>query len=315
MAGVVDLGDLPVAFRAVDRERAAAITRLLGGLEARSVPARAEIRYQRRRPATPRRRPSHAYPRVRVWHRDDELVVQFDDEPAGARATPDAVWIGGPSHDLDRVFRQLFHFSVTHLLAHHHRYVLHAAGLVTTEGNAYVVVGATGQGKSTLALAAVASGWGLLADDLVVIRRCERGLEASGIARSVAVPGDLGDVLPVSAPPIPGDERGRRDLGFECLTKGWFPVAGVIVVGHSASTDGDLEPLAGEPTLYRVLGAFSSATDPRLLTQFFPIAAAMSRLPSLSLGHGVDAATRLATACRFLAELSAPRSPRRARLH
>jgi hypothetical protein len=304
-AGAVDLGDVPAAFRAVDGERAAAITRLLSGLEPRSERPQVVIRYQRRRPATPRWRPSHVYQGIRVWHRDDELVVQFDDEPAGARATADSAWIGGPTQDLDRVFRQLFHFTATHLLAHHHRYVLHAAGLVAAGGDAYVVVGGTGQGKSTLALAAVASGWGLLSDDLVVVRRSECGLEASGIARSVAVPGDLGAVLPVPAPPIPGDQRGRWDLGVDRLTRGWFPVAGVIVVGHSPAPRGDLEALTGEPTLYSVLGSFSSATDPRLLTQLFPIAAAMSRLPSWRLGHAVDAGARLEVAQGFLAQLSA----------
>jgi len=306
LAGVVDLGDLPVALHAVDRDRVAAITRLLGGLEPRSEAPVLEIRYQRRRPAIPRRRPSHVYQGFRVWHRDREMVVQYDGEPAGARVTADSAWIGGPTEDLDRVFRPLFHFTVTPLLAHHDRYVVHAAGLVTENGNAYVVVGGTGQVKSTLSLAAVASGWGLLADDLVVIRRGERGLEASGIARSVAVPGDLGAVLPVPAPPIPGDQRGRWDLGISRLTRGWFPVAGVIVVGHSASPDGELDALTGEPTLYRVLGSFSSATDPWLLTRFFPVAGAMSRLPSWRLGHGADTATRLAVAQRFLAELSGP---------
>jgi hypothetical protein len=303
--GVVDIGDVPVALHAVDPGRANAITRLLGGLETRSGPPRLEIRYQRRRPATPRRRPSHAYEGIRVWHHDDELVVQYDDEPAGARATAESAVIGGPTDDLDRVFRQLFHFTVTHLLAHHQRYVLHAAGIVTRDGAAYVVVGSTGQGKSTLALAAVASEWGLLADDLVVIRRSAHGLEATGIARSVAVPGDLGAVLPVAAPSIPGDPRGRWDLGVDRLIRGWFPVAGVIVIGHSESAHGELEPLDGETTMYRVLGSFSSTTDPRLLTQFFPIAGALSRLPSARLAHGVDSTTRLGVAQRLLAELSA----------
>jgi len=139
----------------------------------------------------------------------------------------------------------------------------------------------------------------------VVIRRSEHGLEATGIARSVAVPGDLGAVLPVPAPPIPGDARGRWDLGVDRLTRGWFPVAGVIVVGHSESPEGELEPIDGETTLYRVLGSFSSATDPRLLTKFFPIAGTLSRLPSARLAHGVDSTTRLGVAQRLLAELSA----------
>jgi hypothetical protein len=120
----------------------------------------------------------------------------------------------------------------------------------------------------------------------------------------VAVPGDLGAALPAPAPPIPSDPRGRRDLGVDRLTRGWFPVAGVIVVGHSATPAGELEVLADEPTLYGVLSSFSSATDPLLFRRMFPVAGAMSRLPSWRLGHGVDAATRLDVAQGFLSEVS-----------
>ncbi len=232
--------------------------------------------------------------------------MHLDDVPVGARVTPDGAWIGGHSDDLDRAWQQLFHFTVTHLLAHHDRYVLHAAGLVAENGAAYVVLGASGQGKSTLALAAVTSGWRLLGDDLVVIRRGAAGLEASGIARRVAVPGDLGAVLGVPAPPVTGDHRGRWELDVDVLSRGWFPVAGIVEVGHSPTPDGELSALPGEDAMYRVLGGFSSVTDPLLLTKFFPIAGSLCQFPRWRLGHGVDPGTRLEVAQRLLEQVTAP---------
>jgi hypothetical protein len=305
LAGVVDIADIPTAFVAVDQDRAAAIARLLNGLAAHPGSPALTVRYQRRRPARPRRKPSHVYEGFSVWHQGCDLVVHLDDAHAAARATPDGAWIGGHSENLDGVWQQLFHFTVTHLLAHHDRYVLHAAGLVAENGNAYVVLGASGQGKSTLALAAVAAGWRLLGDDLVVIRQGALAPEATGIARRVAVPGDLGAVLGVAAPPIAGDHRRRWELSIDTLSRGWFPIAGVIDVGHSPSLDGELQALGGEGAMYRVLGSFSSVTDPLLLTKFFPIAGSLCRLARCRVRHGVDAATRLEVAQRLLEELAA----------
>lgn len=305
LAGVVDVADIPVAFLAVDQGRAAAIARLLGGLAAHPGSPELVVRYQRRRPARPRRKPSHVYEGFNVWHQGGELVVHLDDATAGARATPDGAWIGGHSENLDHVWQHLFHFTVTHLLAHHDRYVLHAAGLVAENGDAYVVLGASGQGKSTLALAAVASGWRLLSDDLVVIRQGALGPEACGIARRVAVPGDLGAVLGVPAPPIAGDHRRRWELGIDILSRGWFPVAGVIDVGHSPSLDGELQGLDGEDAMYRVLSSFSSVTDPLLLTKFFPIAGSLCQLSRCRVRHGIDADTRLEVAQRLLEQVPA----------
>jgi hypothetical protein len=304
LGGVVDLGDVPASFVAVDGARVAAIDRLLQGLLPHPGPPQLVVRYQRRRPAVPRRRPTHEYLDARVWHHDDELVVHLDHFPAGARVTPDEAWVGGDGDDLDRAFQQLFHFAVTHLLAHHQRYVLLAAALVGDDGGAYLVLGPTGRGKSTLALAAVAAGWGLLGDDLVVVRLGERGPEATGIARRVALPGDLGVTLPVPTPLITGDQRGRRELGVESLRRGWFPVAGIVEVDHSASPDGELHELDGEHAMYRVLGSFASVTDPRLLPTFFPVAGTLCHVPTWRVGHGADAATRVRVAHRLLDQLA-----------
>ena len=175
---------------------------------------------------------------------------------------------------------------------------------VPEAGGAYVVLGDSGQGKSTLALAALASGWRLLGDDLVVVRNGPIGPEVAGIRRRVAVPGELGPQVEARGRPLAGDHRGRWELPLDTLSRGWFPVAGVMVVGHGSSQCGEIRALSGEETMYKVLGAFSSVTDPLLLHHFFPVAGSVSRLDRWYLGHGTDPATRVSVGQRLLGQLS-----------
>lgn len=122
----------------------------------------------------------------------------------------------------------------------------------------------------------------------------------SGIPRQPSVPGDLvraGDEMQTLAP----DERGRHELGAERLTHGWYRAAGIIVVAHGRTPEGELRALSSEETLDHMLRSFSSATDPQLLRAFFPIAAALTRLGGHWLGHGGRVDTRLDAAERMLA--------------
>ena len=295
---VVGLGDVPFALGAEDAPRANAISRLLASAPRRR-PAQIVVRYLRRRPATPRRPPDHAYEGVSVWHDGDELIVQSA-WGAGASVTPDRAWIGGEPDDLDAAWQQLFHYAVTHVLAHRHNYVVHAAGIVDVDGRAFVVLGDSGKGKSTLALAALTRGWRLLSDDLVIVRRAGDELEISGIPRRLALPGDLLATTDYESQPLADDARGRRELSAQQLTAGWFPAAGIVEVGHSDAAEGELRSLSSEKTLDRVLGSFSSVTDPLLVRQFFPVAAALTRLDSFWLGHGATVDTRLDVAGQLL---------------
>ena len=190
----------------------------------------------------PRRQPSHVYVGARVWHRDDELVVQLDDTHARARVTRDAAWIGG----LQRRPRP----RVPAALSLHRDpparppSSLRAARRGARRDERRCVrrarlrpARASRPSRSPRSL----SGWRLLSDDLVVIRQGPFGPEASGIARRVALPGDLGAVLEVPTPTIVGDHRGRREFSVENLSPGWFPVAGIIEVGHSSSPGGELQ--------------------------------------------------------------------------
>jgi hypothetical protein len=173
---------------------------------------------------------------------------------------------------------------------------------VVRDGVAYVALGPTGSGKSTLALAALSAGWQLLGDDMVAVRDAHTGLEVAGIPRRPAVPGDLG-LTANGGRPLDDDHRARWGLPKGSLTGGWFPVAGVVFVGHGRTRTGALQPLAGEDALFRVLRAFSSSTDPRHLSRFFPVAGALTGLPLVELSHGNDASTRVRVARRLLERL------------
>jgi len=307
---VVDIGGVAVLLEAGDEARAEAMTMLLGALPTLAEPPRVAIRYLVRPPALPRRTPDQAVVRYAVWQRNGTLHLA-DRSGARARVTDLSAWIGGGADRPANAFRALFPAVACHLLAFQDRFVLHAAAILGEDG-AYLVCGGSGGGKSTLALAALDSGWPVLSDDLVVLRRQGAALHVSGIHRPVAVPAD---VKPVGAGPrMRADARGRSWFSPTCLRRGWAPVAGVVAVGHASSPDGTLLTLDGHRAVQIALGSFASTTNPLLLRRFFPLAAMLGRLPAWELQHGSDAATRLGAAARLLDGVEPQRpAPRRAR--
>ena len=63
-------------------------------------------------------------------------------------------------------------------------YSLHAAGLVTKDGEGVLLVGPSGSGKSTLAIGLIRAGWSYLSDDAVLLRHNSTGIEALACRRS-----------------------------------------------------------------------------------------------------------------------------------
>jgi hypothetical protein len=301
MREVVDIGGLPVLLRTADAERTAAVRGLLADLPRSSLRPEASLRYLRRRPAIPSRPPDVASPEVCLWHEGDVLVLA---DPSGvrARATPSSVWMGGAARDLAAPFHRLFLASISHVLAHHGRFALHAAALVVGD-RAIVVVGASGSGKSTLAMAALYAGWRLLGDDTVVLRWDGPGVEVAGLPRRVAAPVEVlarTDGLQM----LVADPRGRCVVPDVVLDPGWYPVAGMVLTAHGASPSGGLDPLQGVSLFKHVVQSFPSALTPDLLRSFFAPAAALARLPAWRLQHAVSAEHRVAAAQRWLAHVA-----------
>ena len=293
---IVDLGDVGIELQSTDERRADVLLRHLAGGARHGGPASAVVRYEAVGPQTPGTVPRLTIEDLRLWHEDTTLWLSHT-SGASAVVTMDEAWVGGGDGPVDAPFHRMLLLVVTHLLAHHRRYVLHAAAVVPGD-HAVLVLGDTGKGKSTTALAGLEADWPVLADDMVVVRAGRDGPEVAGIARPGAVPGDVAGHLDTEH--IDGDMRRRRALLPSAFTAGWFPVGAVVRVGHGHEPAGELHTLDGRNTMYALMSAFGAAATPAFLRSFLPTAAVLSRGPAFELLLGADPAQRLSNAARLL---------------
>jgi hypothetical protein len=304
-ARVVEVADVPIAFRATDSERAQLVQQFLAGFPPAGGDAELAIRFGVRLPAMPARRPNHVVDGFEVWTAGSTMHVRLGDV-ARARADESTAVVGLVGESAARIVPAAFLFVGTHLLAHHDRFLVHG-GAVVDNGRAYVVLGGTGAGKSTLVAATLGTEWQALADDMVVVRSEGSDVLVTGVPRPVAVPADVG--APPGAVPGVDDVRGRAFIGPAALASGWFPVQGLIEVGHGLSSAGDLAGLDAHRALRLLLASFTSVANPDLLRRFFGTAATLSRMPAWRLEHGADPGTRLTSARRLFTDVLAGPQP------
>ena len=218
----VALGDVSVAIETCDDDRGAAVRRLFPRADGcpAALPSDLPVVFAARALPRPSREPDVVGDDVVVWS-DGETVLA--EHASGVRGWADAIRaeIGGEQSrvDLGFAFHRLFPILVTHLLGWRSRFVLHAGALVR-DGSARLVLGGSGTGKSTLALAGGRDGWTMLADDLSVLRASDGEILVAGIAARTAVPADLDPALGRLGRPLPGDERGR--VGDRRRTGSWL---------------------------------------------------------------------------------------------
>jgi hypothetical protein len=294
-ARVVDIADVPLLFRATDASRTRILEQFLAGFPAAVQGAEASVRLGARLPAVPRRRADHVVDGFYVWAAGTTMHVRLESS-VGAEADETQAMIGirvGFTH----LFPAAFFFVVTHLLGLRDRFVVHA-GALAHSGRAFLVLGGSGTGKSTLVGASLDSDWLPIADDMVVVRPGATGIELTGIRRAVAVPDDVG--TRPGHEPMRGDPRRRWIVPPAALAPGWFPVAGVINVAHGASPSGVLAALDAHKALTLLMRSYPSVANSLLVRRFFRPASALARLPSWRLEHGSDPPTRLESARRLL---------------
>jgi hypothetical protein len=296
MGRVVDLADVAVEFVTGEAPISIGMADMIDCLPPSCGPAEVVIRHVAAGPPSPAQPADVERERIAIWIDGDEVRLR-DVTGATAQLTPRTAEIGGGGDNAANGFHVLFLFALTHLLAHHDRYVLHAAGLVRGR-EAYLVLGGSGAGKSTLSIAAMEAGWKVLGDDTVVIRWAGTGLEVAGIPHPMTVPADI--VGSLAGRRIGGAVRPRAVVAVE-LEPGWFPVVGVVAVDHDGSPEGHVAPAETHAMFHRCLGSFVSTVNPPLLREFLPIAATLSRLPGWDLHHGSDPGTRRQVAARLLA--------------
>jgi hypothetical protein len=294
---IIDIGGLPILFRASDPARAEAMATAIGGLPVRPGPARAEIRFGDRAPEVPSTPPDESYDRLRVWRGGGLLALSYD-ECISAVATAEGVELGGDG-DFMEAWRYIFHFAVAHVLGLHDRFVLHA-GAIQRHGDSVLVFGDSGAGKSTLVLAALDCGWRALSDDLVVVRRGHTRLEASGIGKPFRVPSDVLRPGRSESHDLLHDRRQRWLVEDHAWDNGWYPIRTSILVAHGRSRRGELGALPPREIVELVLSSFLAAPEPLLARRCLPVAAEIGRNPGWRLGHAADAVVRLAETARML---------------
>ncbi|MGD2051012.1 MAG: hypothetical protein PVI35_00930 [Acidimicrobiia bacterium] len=306
----IGIAGLPTLFTGATEDRAAAMASMLG----HEPPADADpvlwVTFGTTPPAIPPGAPDQIHDDLEVWTRPDGLWLRQRDGVT-ARVVGDVAEIGGPVTNSWFVFRRVFLWVMGHLLAARDRYLLHAAA-VGREGAALLVLGASGQGKSTVCYAALDDGWRILSDDHVAIRMSPAGPEVSGIPKPPAVPGELVDGTPHPGREMVGDPRRRFELGAEVTGRGFFPVAATVLPHHHDQPGGVVT--RGEPgtALQTIVGSCAVATDRPTLARLFPLASAIGRLPVYRLGLSVDAANRVdevVAILRRLREGSYPADP------
>jgi hypothetical protein len=313
---VVDIAGIPVLLSATDDRHAAAVASVLGALY--DVPGEEPMCRITARPEplpAPAGPPDEVHPDLEVWYGANGHGLQLRHRSGVCAAAEGAVGvIGGvpeparggaratDASELAVAMRRLLTPVSTALLAHHDRFVIHAAGVVRDDG-AIVVLGPSGSGKSTIAAAGLDAGLRVLADDLLVLApgRADGATPlVTGIRRPMAIPAD---VVPAGLETVAhaiGDPRGRVELGAEHLYPGCEPVVAVVLLARSATARGSATRADAPTVLHHVLDAFAGVQLPDLLRRFAPHAIALSRRPGWRLELSSDPANRLSRAARAL---------------
>ncbi|MDQ1486107.1 MAG: HPr Serine kinase C-terminal domain [Actinomycetota bacterium] len=261
---------------------------MFGPMPDHDGPYAAEIIFQERAPAVPDRQADEVYGPISLWRDGNELSLDSGG-PLRAHATPSRVVLGGA---LDggqlgaMLLRRIVHHVIAHVLSLSGRLVAHGAA-VGRGGDAVLLLGSSGSGKSTSAYLASRGGWSLLADDLVVVRRTASGVEAVGVHRAIAVPPDIADD---DAADIEHDLRDRRrpDLVLDGRP---HRLAAVAMVEHGTA-QGSVEATTGLVVASAFIGSTPAAGNVVVAAEALRTAGVISRLPCFRLRLADSAAER-----------------------
>jgi hypothetical protein len=275
---VIDVAGVATRLKAEDSVRGAAVASLFRHAEVLDVAPACSLCFRRRDVAVPASAPATANDRVELWWSSAGELRLRTREGLTARSTATEIVIGGQTRSLNSAFRAACTIAVANLLMLHGRFLFHAAA-VAPSGAAILVLGETGMGKSTLALAAHRLGWSVLADDMVVMYPDGPLVRARGVSRPVSVPVDVADAPP-GARAVPGDPRQRIELPSGVLSYRIHPVAALLAIVPNQGTASLVEPLTGRETFPSLLAAAPVPGDRGRFAEVFSLSGTLARLPA-----------------------------------
>jgi len=219
--------------------------------------------------------------------RGSDLVLRHELGPV-ARMDAETVHVGlacSREHQW-RVLRQLLFSAMSWFFERRGLLVLHGA-LVAQPAGAVLLVGPTGAGKSTAAVAALDRGWELHSDDLVVVGPGPDGPVSSGVPKRPSVDPAMARRLGRSGDVLPSDPRGRLMLGSDTLSVGDRPLVAVVGLAHDTGF-GRLEFLDPDERLTALALACLEVSRNGVLGRHLALFASMAALPGHRLLHAAD---------------------------
>ena len=232
------------------------------------------------------------------------IGLAVDRAPLTAICDGNEVKIGGTDPDPDSLleaFGSVFTVGLTYALAQRHVFPLHGAA-IAREGDALLLLGKPGQGKSSAVWGAFQAGFDLLGDDTVFVRPGQAGPQISGMRKPVAVPAEVLDQLPRGANQnrIHGGSRNRWEIPPDMIAPDWHRLRGVLTPVHGSAAEGALTPRTRTDLLGLAVGAYYASAHESQLAPWFPHAAAVCRLPAWDLHHSPQVDRRLEAAAHWL---------------
>jgi hypothetical protein len=236
---------------------------------------------------------------IEQWHRAEELVLRHELGPC-ARITDTTFDITSVAH-VEQSWRALRHLLFSGLawwLERRNVVLVHGA-MIARGPDAILVLGDTGSGKSTAALAAFAAGWELCSDDLVLARADEPSVSLFGLPKRATVDRDLVRQLDLPLDEVPNDERRRVMLPNSTLAGGWRRLSLVLIVGHHDGA-GAAERIEHSDALDAVFRSYVEADQPATVRRQLHCLSIMAGTPALRLLHAAEHGDRLARAAELL---------------
>jgi hypothetical protein len=82
------------------------------------------------------------------------------------------------------------------------------------------------------------------------------------------------------------------------------PLGAIVAVQHGTEPRSTTDPMPADRLVSKLMASYTSVGDAPLMRDFFPVAMRAARVPSITVFHGTDPATRIGDAQRILREVA-----------
>lgn len=147
-----------------------------------------------------------------VCHTDGESVYIILDESLVVIGKPDGphvdVWLSKRYELGSGILSQVISQALAAAWRRRDLFLLHSAGVLPPgQDKAVLIAGESGSGKSTFTFQLASLGWGYLSDDVLLLHRDQRGIEARGLRRCFALSADTLAALKFEPPKEVGAKK------------------------------------------------------------------------------------------------------------